>query len=115
MVEAIPQHELPDLDGRTSEARPESQQQMLEMEDEDRVPTNLQEYIERHNFDNVVNQVVNKVIKERPADPVQTIAQMLLLQAKKSYPTFDKLVARRVFIQDNPALQTVKIGVYLTF
>ena len=39
----------------------------------------------------------------------------MITKARKSYPTFEKLVARRIFIQDNPAIQTVKIGVYLTY
>ena len=45
-----------------------------ENDDDENVPGALQEYIDRHNFDAIVNQVVNSVLKERPTDPVQTIA-----------------------------------------
>ena len=33
----------------------------------------------------------------------------------KSFPTFDKLHARRVYLNDNPATQSVAISVYLTY
>ena len=33
----------------------------------------------------------------------------------KSFPTFDKLQARRVYLNDNPATQSVAISVYLTY
>ena len=62
-----------------------------------------------------MNSIVNKVIKERPADPLSTIAQMLLTQSRKSYPTFDKLTARRVFVADNPSVETLKISVFLNY
>ena len=58
---------------------------------------------------------MNRVIKERPADPLSAIAQLLLSQSRKSYPTFDKLTARRIFIGDNSACETLKISVFLTY
>lgn len=59
--------------------------------------------------------MVNRIIKERPNDPLSAIAQALLQQSRKSYPTFDKLTARRIFIQDNPQTETLQISVYLTY
>lgn len=66
-------------------------------------------------MDATVNRVVNQVIKERPADPLSAIAMYLLRQSRKSYPTFDKLTARRIFIGDDPKCETVKIGVWLNY
>ena len=64
-----------------------------------------------------VNRIVNRVLKERPADPLLTIAQSLMNQSTgtKSYPTFEKLQARRVFLNDNTAAQSVRINVFLTY
>ena len=66
-------------------------------------------------LDSTVNRIVNRIIKERPSDPLSAIAAALLQQSRKSFPTFDKLTARRVFIGDNSQLETVKIGVYLNY
>ena len=66
-------------------------------------------------MDATVNRVVNQVIKERPADPLSAIAMYLLRQSRKSYPTFDKLTARRIFIGDDPKCETVRIGVWLNY
>ena len=62
-----------------------------------------------------MNRIVNRVLKERPSDPLSAIASSLLRQSHKSYPTFDRLTARRVFIGDNPSCETVKICVYLIY
>lgn len=62
-----------------------------------------------------VNKVVNTVIKERPACPLSAIATYLLQSSRKSYPTFDKLTARRIFIGDNAQLETVRISVFLNY
>ena len=62
-----------------------------------------------------VNRVVNTVIKERPACPLSAIASYLLQSSGKSYPTFDKMTARRIFIGDNLQLETVKISVHLNY
>jgi len=67
-------------------------------------------------FDSTVNRIVNRVIKERPGDPLSEIAKYLLQQSRKTYPIFDKLKARRVFIGgDNPSSETLRISVYLYF
>ena len=46
---------------------------------------------------------------------MSSIAQLLLSQSRKSYPTFDKLTARRIFVADNPNCETLKISVFLTY
>ena len=68
-----------------------------------------------HQLEPTVNRIVNRVIKERPTDPLLTIAQSLMNQSTKSFPTFERIHARRVYLSDNPATQSVKIGVYLTY
>ena len=62
-----------------------------------------------------MNRIVNRICKERPDDPLSEIASQLLLQSRKSYPTFEKLTARRIFIGDNPECETVKISVFLNY
>ena len=97
------------------------------------MPFNIQDYLSRHKVsfcanitvtlkffcpnqvDATVNKIVNRVIKERPVDPLSKIAMYLLQQSNKSYPTFDKLRARRIFIGDNPQCETVSISVYLNY
>ena len=53
-------------------------------------------------MDNTINSIINKVIKDRPSDPLSAIATLLLTKSRGSFPTFDRLTARRVFIGDNP-------------
>ena len=59
--------------------------------------------------------MVNRTLKERPQDPLAAIARQLLQQSSKSYPTFDRLHARKVYIQNQPGRQTFKIDVFMTF
>ena len=66
-------------------------------------------------LEGTVNRIVNKVIKERPDDPLSVIAQMLLSQSRKSYPIFDRLTARRIFVADNPQCETLRISVFLNY
>ena len=75
------------------------------VEEDEEIPAQIADYIEHHQLEPTVNRIVNRVLKERPADPLLTIAQSLMNQSTgtKSYPTFDKLQARRVFINDNTA------------
>lgn len=40
---------------------------------------------------------------------------MLLSESHKSYPTFDRLQARRIFAADNPQIETLRISVFLTY
>ena len=75
MVEALDSPDLQqhqNMERARDMSRPDSQN--IAPEDEESMPHQLAEYVEQHNLDNVVNQVVNKVLKERPTDPVQMIA-----------------------------------------
>lgn len=58
---------------------------------------------------------MNKIIKERPQDPLSEIAKNLLMQSQRSYPIFDRLSARRIFIGDNPNSETLRISVFLSY
>jgi len=66
-------------------------------------------------LDSVVNKIVNQVIKERPSDPLSAIAFHLLKKSRKSYPVFDKMTARRIFVADSPQCESLKINVFLTY
>lgn len=63
----------------------------------------------------IVNQAVNKVLKEMPADPISVIAGELLRQQTNNVPLIQKLHAKRVFLLENPLYQTVKVSVYMSF
>jgi len=39
-----------------------------------------------------MKKAVNKVIRERPADPFASIATVLLDNAEKSFPTLEKMI-----------------------
>jgi hypothetical protein len=45
--------------------------------EEDSVPLYLQSYLESHKLEETVNSIVNKVLKERPEDPIEEIANLL--------------------------------------
>lgn len=79
------------------------------------IPLHLQSYLESHNLEDTVNKIVNQVLKERPEDPIEKIAQMLQAVAPPTYPAFEKLSARRVYLADKPDNQTIKLNVYLTY
>ena len=82
--------------------------------EEEEIPKDIEMYMEQHDLENNVNAVVNRVLKERPSDPIQAIASELQKLSPPTYPQFEKLSARRVFLQDNPSMQSLKIHVYLT-
>lgn len=79
------------------------------------IPLHLQSYLESHNLENTVNSIVNQVLKDRPEDPVEKIAEMLQAVAPPTYPAFEKLSARRIYLNDNPNNQSIKLNVYLTY
>jgi len=66
-------------------------------------------------IDSTINRIVNRVIKERPEDPLSAIAMLLLQQSCRSYPIFDRLTARRIFVADNPLCETLRISVFLNY
>ena len=75
----------------------------------------MQTYLEKHQLEQTVNGIVNKVLKERPEDPIETIAQMLQQVAPPSYPSFEKFSARRVYLTENTSICSLKILVYLSY
>jgi len=62
-----------------------------------------------------VNAIVNKVLRERPEDPIEAIALQLQQVAPSTFPTFEKLSARRVYLNDNMVAQSIKLNVYLAY
>lgn len=66
--------------------------------DEDAIPPEIVKYAQKHRLESTINQIVNRVVKERPEDPLSQIASMLLAKSTRSFPTFDKIVARRVYL-----------------
>lgn len=79
------------------------------------MPEYLAQYIETHQFEQVVNETVNRILKEKPADPLSEIASLLMNASQKSYPTFAGFKARNIFLQDNVTLQSVRISVFLSY
>ena len=49
-----------------------------------------------------------------PEDPLSAIAGQLFAKANKSYPEFDHIAARRVFLHD-VSTQTLELKVFLTY
>jgi len=48
-----------------------------DMAEEEMIPLHLQSYLESHNLEQTVNNIVNQTLKSKPEDPVEYIAQML--------------------------------------
>ena len=86
------------------EARPSSKQ----------VPSAVVSYIQANNLNSVVKSALNQVLREMPADPLSAIAGQLFAKANKSYPEFDHIRARRVFLHD-VTTQTLELKVFLTY
>jgi hypothetical protein len=85
------------------------------MTEEEMIPLHLQSYLESHNLEQTVNNIVNQTLKSKPEDPIEYIAQMLQKVAPPTFPAFEKLSARRVHLNDNPNIQSIKLNVYLTY
>lgn len=79
------------------------------------IPMELVTYIEEHRLNQVVKVALNKVLRERPADPFSALAGRLLRSASKSYPIFEKFEASQVYINDNLAQQTINLQVYMSY
>lgn len=62
-----------------------------------------------------MNRAVNTVLREKPDDPLSAIAALLLNETTASMPVFEKFVARRVFLYENPTYQTIKVNVFLNY
>lgn len=55
------------------------------------IAQNIVSYIEEHEINLVVKRAVNKTLKEKPDDPLSSIAASLISQAKHSYPCFESI------------------------
>ena len=66
-------------------------------------------------MDKIVNQALNRVLREKPADPLSSIASVLLSQATNSLPVFDRIYARKTNLYESAANQTLKLQVFLNF
>lgn len=55
-------------------------------------------YLEKHQINEIVNASINKILRQRPADPLSAIASHLITEAQNSVPVFDKIRAKRVFL-----------------
>ena len=58
-------------------------------------------YVDEHRLNQVVKVALNKVLRERPADPFSALAGRLLNSASRSYPIFDRFEASQMYINDN--------------
>ena len=67
------------------------------------MPRDIVTYIESNDINGVVKRALNKVLKEKPSDPLSSIAGILIESANKSYPVFDKFVAKRTYLMDSTA------------
>jgi hypothetical protein len=56
----------------------------------EQLPENIVNYVSTYNFETIVNNAVNTVLKKRPIDPLSDMAMMLLQASGTSFPTFDR-------------------------
>ena len=57
---------------------------------------------------------MNRVLKERPKNPLEVIAKSLKDASGLQYPTFEKFNARRTFLNDDLSMPTLRVDVYLS-
>lgn len=67
------------------------------------MPRDIVSYINSNDINRIVKKSLNKVLREKPADPLATIAGLLIESATKSYPVFEKFEAKRAYLMDSPA------------
>ena len=67
------------------------------------MPRDIVSYINSNEINQVVKRALNKVLRDKPADPLSTIAGILVESANKSYPVFDKFVASKAYLMDSTA------------
>ena len=65
------------------------------------IPDELAAYIEEHDLNAAVKKALNKVLREKPAEPLSAIAGQLFASATKSYPVFERFEASRIFLQES--------------
>ena len=79
------------------------------------LPEDIVSYIEENNINQVVKKALNKVLKDRPADPFSALAGSLFAQANKSFPVFDRFEATPTLLQDSIDLPSIVVKVYLSY
>ena len=79
------------------------------------LPENIVTYVEDNQINKVMKKALNKVIRERPADPFATLAMVLLDSAEKSFPVFDKIKSSQIYLNDSLVQQTLKLEVFMTY
>jgi len=62
-----------------------------------------------------VNQSINRILKQRPIDPLSAIASSLISEAKNSLPVFDRIVAKKICLQESANVHTLKLQVFLNY
>ncbi len=63
----------------------------------------------------MVNQSINRILKSRPIDPLSAIASQLISEAKSSQPVFDRIVAKKVCLQETLNVHSLKLQVFLNY
>ena len=79
------------------------------------LPNQITNYLEKHQINRIVNTSVNKVLRQRPADPLSSIASNLITEAQNSVPVFDKILAKKVCLQELPNVHSIKVQVWLNY
>lgn len=79
------------------------------------LPEDIVSYIEDNNINQIVKKALNKLLKERPADPFSALAGNLFAQANKSFPVFDRFEATPTLLQDSLELPSIVVKVYLSY
>lgn len=59
--------------------------------------------------------MINKVLREKPADAISTISGLLISNSNKSYPVFEKFEAKKIYLLDSTGHQSLKIDVFLHY
>ena len=71
------------------------------------MPRDVVSYINSNDINSIVKKSLNKVLRDKPSDPLASIAGLLIESATKSYPVLDKFVAKRAYLMDSPAYETL--------
>ena len=79
------------------------------------LPNQIASYLEKHKINQIVNSSVNKILRQRPADPLSSIATHLINEASNSVPVFDRIQAKKVCLQETPTVQSLKVQVWLNY
>ena len=68
------------------------------------LPNQITGYLEKHQINKIVNTSINKIIRQRPIDPLSAIASNLINEAQNSVPVFDKIRAKKVCLLETPTI-----------